>query len=210
MSPAGFGPEHFARVDPTDDALFYEAPRLVKHIDEPACIALAQFFASMLPRGGRILDLMSSYASHLPADVPFGAVIGLGLNAVELARNTQLSAAIVHDLNRLPAVPFADQAFDACLISVSVQYLTQPVEVFAHISRVLRPGAPFIVSFSNRMFPTKAVAVWRALSDEDHAQLIAHYFNQSGGFEAPRFADLSPRPGMSDPLFVVVANRPPA
>ncbi len=150
---------------------------------------------------------MSSYASHLPPGVAFGLVVGLGLNAVELAQNPQLGAAIVHDLNRLPGLPFADGVLDACLITVSVQYLIQPVAVFAEIARVLRPGSPCIVTFSNRMFPTKAVAIWRAVGDADHARLVAHYFNQSGGFEPPRIADLSPQPGVTDPLFAVVANR---
>jgi SAM-dependent methyltransferase len=210
MARGGFASEHFARVDPADDALFYEMPRLVKHIDEPACGALARHFAGVLPAGGAILDLMSSYASHLPDDVAFGAVIGLGLNAAELATNPQLSASVIHDLNRVPAIPFADRAFDACLITVSVQYLTRPVEVFADVARVLAPGAPCIVSFSNRMFPTKAVAIWRALGDEDHARLVAHYFVASGGFEAPTVADLSPMAGRSDPLYAVSARRSPA
>lgn len=182
-------------------------PRLVKHIDEPACAALSELFRRVLPDGGLILDLMSSYASHLPTDASFRGVIGLGLNAVELGANSQLSGAVIHDLNRMPMVPFADGRFDACLITVSVQYLLRPIEVFADVARVLRPGAPCIVSFSNRMFPTKAVAIWRAVGDEDHARLVAHCFNQSGGFDAPRFADLSPMPGRSDPLYAVVAHQ---
>jgi SAM-dependent methyltransferase len=161
----------------------------------------------VLPPGGLILDLMSSFASHLPEGVAFGGVVGLGLNAVELAANPQLTAGVVHDLNRVPSIPFADGRFDACLITVSVQYLVRPIEVFAEIARVLRSGAPCIVSFSNRMFPTKAVAIWRAFGDQDHARLIAHYFNQSGGFDAPRLSDLSPMPGTSDPLFAVTAVR---
>jgi SAM-dependent methyltransferase len=207
MSRHGFGPEHFARIDSSDDARFYDVPRLVKHIDEPACAALAQFFRSLLPPGGLILDLMSSYASHLPEDASLRGLVGLGLNAVELASNPQLSAGVIHDLNRVATLPFADRSFDACLLTVSVQYLMQPVAVFADIARTLRPGAPCIVAFSNRMFPTKAVAIWRSLGDEDHARLVAHYFDRSGGFAAPRFADLSPMPGRSDPLYVVVAER---
>jgi len=207
MARDGFASEHFGRVDPAADALFYEMPRLVKHIDEPACAALARHLRRVLPAGGAILDLMSSYASHLPDGVSFGSVIGLGMNATELAANPQLTAGVIHDLNRVPAIPFADRTFDACLITVSVQYLTRPVEVFADIARALAPGAPCIVSFSNRMFPTKAVAIWRALGDADHARLIARYFAAAGGFDAPSFDDLSPLPGRSDPLFAVSARR---
>lgn len=209
MAESGFRPEHFARVDTSDDSLFYDQPRLVKHIDESASASLAEFFRSVIPAGSLVLDLMSSYASHLPSEAGFAGVVGLGMNVVELVENPQLTAGLVHDLNRVPALPFADGVFDACLITVSVQYLTDPIPVFAEIGRVLRPGAPCLVSFSNRMFPTKAVAIWRALGDGDHARLVAHYFNQSGAFDAPRFADLSPNPGLTDPLFAVVARRPP-
>jgi SAM-dependent methyltransferase len=210
MTESGLRPEHVARVDTSDDSLFYDQPRLVKHIDEPASAALAGFLRSVIPAGSLVLDLMSSYASHLPPDAGFAGVVGLGMNVVELIENPQLSAGLVHDLNRVPALPFADRAFDACLITVSVQYLTHPVPVFADIGRVLRPGAPCVISFSNRMFPTKAVAIWRALGDRDHARLVAHYFNQSGAFDPPQVADLSPNPGLTDPLFAVVARRPAA
>ena len=201
------GPEHFERVDETDDALFYAQPRLVTHIDEPACAALTAWFRANLPAGGDILDLMSSCVSHLPADIAYRRVAGLGMNAVELDANPHLTDHVVHDLGRNPALPFADASFDACLITVSVQYLIQPLRVFAGIARVLRPGGLCAVSFSNRMFPTKAVAVWRALDDIGHARLVAHYFAETAGFAEPVFTDLSPDPGFSDPLFVVAARR---
>jgi SAM-dependent methyltransferase len=210
VTRGGFAAEHFARLDSAADALFYEMPRLVKHIDEPACAALARHFERVLPAGGAILDLMSSYASHLPDGVAFGAVIGLGMNPAELAANPRLTAGVIHDLNRVPALPFADRRFDACLITVSVQYLIRPVEVLAEVARVLAPGAPCIVAFSNRMFPTKAVAIWRALGDGDHARLVAHYFAAAGGFDPASFDDLSPMPGRTDPLYAVTARRAPA
>jgi SAM-dependent methyltransferase len=206
MADSALSAEHFARVDETDDALFYEMPRLVKHIDEPACAALAAWFRNNLPAGGDILDLMSSCVSHLPTDVAFRRVCGLGMNEDELAANPQLTDHLIHDLTRDPTLPFADGEFDVCLISVSVQYLIHPLEVFAEIARVLRPGAICAVSFSNRMFPTKAIALWRAMGDKDHARLVGYYFIQSGGFEAPEFTDLSPDTRRSDPLFLVTAR----
>lgn len=200
-------PEYFERDDETDDALFYAEPRLVTHIDEPARAALTGWFRDRLPAGGDILDLMSSCVSHLPMDVAYGRVAGLGMNRVELDANPQLTERIVHDLSRDPALPWADASFDACLITVSVQYLTRPLEVFAGIARVLRPGGLCAVSFSNRIFPTKAVAVWRALDDRGHAGLVMHYFRETRGFEDPAFEDLSPDPGYSDPMFMVSARR---
>ncbi len=198
-------PEHFERIDESDDTLFYGEPRLVKHIDEPACAALALFFRVALPKGGAILDLMSSCVSHLPPDVDYSRVCGLGMNRVELEANPQLSDHLVHDLTVNPTLPFADNEFDACIISVSVQYLIHPIHVFGEIARVLNPGSVCAVSFSNRCFPTKAVAIWRAMDDRDHGRLVGYYFVESGGFEEPDFTNLSPKPGQTDPLFMVTA-----
>lgn len=207
-----FTPEHFARFDTDDDARFYDFPRLVTHIDDDAIAALSAHYARTIPPDGDVLDLMSSWVSHLPADARYRSVTGLGMNADELAANPRLTGRLVHDLNAEPTLPLDDASFDAALIAVSVQYLTRPVEVFAEIARVLRPGAPCIVSFSNRCFPTKAVAVWRALDDRQHAELIAMYCRAAGGFDAPQSVDLSPAPGRSDPMYVVQARRsaPPA
>ena len=61
-------PGAFARVDEGDDAEFYRPARLVTHIDDGAIAELAHFYAKVLPRGGALLDLMSSWVSHLPDD----------------------------------------------------------------------------------------------------------------------------------------------
>ncbi len=200
-------PEHFAREDESDDSLFYVEPKLVTHIDDPAIAAARAFYGQMLPKGGAVLDLMTSWVSHLPEDHGFSAVAGLGMNAGELERNPQLSEWVVQDINRNTVLPYADSRFDGAIVTVSVQYLTSPVEVFAEVGRVLKPGAPFILTYSNRCFPTKAVAIWRMLGDRDHADLVALYFRLSGMFEPAQAMDLSPNPGFSDPLYAVFANR---
>ena len=207
MDEPKLGSAHFQRIDESDDARFYEIPRLVTHIDEPACEALGAFYRTNLPAGGDLLDLMSSCVSHLPEDVAYRSVIGLGMNARELEANQRLTHRIVHDLNVDPVLPFDDATFDGCAVAVSVQYLVNPIEVFSEIGRVLRPLAPCIVSFSNRMFPTKAVAVWRAVGDTDHARLVGHYFIEARQFSEPELHDLSPDPENSDPIFAVVARR---
>lgn len=199
-------PEHFEREDESQDDAFYQQPRLVTHIDDAAIAALTAFYRELLPEGGRVLDLMSSWVSHLPEDRTFASVTGLGMNGPELEANARLTERVVQDLNRQPALPFADAAFDAALVTVSVQYLTGPVEVFAEVGRTLTPGAPFAVAYSNRCFPTKAVAVWRALSDQDHAELIGLYFRLAGMFGPAQAFNISPGP-RSDPMFVVVARR---
>lgn len=207
MVEAELGRAHFQRIDETDDALFYQIPRLVTHIDEPACQALSAFYRTHLPANGDIIDLMSSCVSHFPDDVAYRSVTGLGMNIGELDANQRLTRRLIHDLNRTPALPFEDACFDGCAIAVSVQYLVRPIDVFAEIARVLKPLAPCIVSFSNRMFPTKAVAVWRAVGDADHGRLVGHYFIETGKFGEPELHDMSPNPENSDPLYVVMAGR---
>lgn len=202
-----FRPEHFARIDETPDGWFYRPARIVTHIDDPARASLALFYKERLPAGGRILDLMSSCVSHMPEDLSFDRLIGHGMNVEELRANPQLTGGFVQDLNASPALPFADASFDGCTVAVSVQYMTRPVEIFREVARVLRPGAPFILSFSNRMFPTKAVAIWRALGSEQHGGLVDMYFRLAGGFGETEFLDLSPFPGRSDPLYVVCGAR---
>lgn len=198
---------YFRRYDETDDSQFYQSPRLVVHIDDPAIAATTQLFRELLPPGGAILDLMSSWRSHLPDDVVYERVAGLGMNTVELQRNPQLTDYVVQNLNQQPTLPYADGEFDGCVITVSVQYLTQPVAVFREVGRVLKVGAPFITVFSNRMFPTKAVAVWQALDDAGHAQLVETYYQQTNLFTNVRTEDRSPLPRRSDPLYATVGIR---
>jgi SAM-dependent methyltransferase len=205
--PPAFEPRHFARLDEAPDGAFYELPRIVTHIDDDAIAALAAHYGRVLKDGDRILDLMSSCVSHLPRTLKPGRVAGLGMNMAELDANPRLDERIVRDLNRDPALPYGDGAFDACLIAVSIQYLTRPVEVVREIARVLRPGGILAVSFSNRMFPTKAVALWRALGDGGHAALVGEYIVRAGGFADPESFDLSPAPGLTDPIYVVQARR---
>ncbi len=197
-------PEAFAKIDPTNDDAFYQEPRFVTHIDEAAVRALTQCYAATLPMKGVALDLMSSWVSHLPPSF-MGHAVGHGMNAEELAANPQLGDAFVQNLNLEPELPLGDASFDAALCCVGVQYLERPDEVFSDVARVLRPGAPFIISFSNRCFPSKAVAVWRALDGRGHADLVALYL-RNAGFQ--RIARHVLRDGaFSDPLTAVVGYR---
>jgi hypothetical protein len=170
----------FARIDDGEDAEFYTPVRLVTHIDENAIRALTAFYGSVLQPDSVLLDLMSSWVSHLPPDLPVAEAIGHGMNAGELAANRRLTRWFIQDLNRETALPLAHASCDAALCCVSVQYLQKPVEVFAQIRLALRCDAPFIVSFSNRCFPTKAVAIWRSLDMSARAALVRLYFERAG------------------------------
>jgi SAM-dependent methyltransferase len=205
--PEDIWPKHlFARVDESDDSFFYASPRKVVHIDDEAIGAVMRLYSEVLPRQGRLLDLMSSWRSHLPDGLAPKAVVGLGMNAEEMADNPQLTEVVIHDLNREPALPFDDESFDAAMCCVSVQYLIQPVAVFREVNRILCENGPFVLAFSNRCFPMKAVALWRDTSDEDHMRMVKAYFDASGGWADVNVEDRSPSPaGYSDPLYAVWA-----
>jgi SAM-dependent methyltransferase len=185
---------------------------MVVHIDDRAIAAVTATIRKYVPTGSRVLDIMSSYRSHLPTDGHYQEVIGLGMNAAEMHANSQLSSFRVHNLNKNPELPFESASFDAVTNTVSVQYLIHPVEVFREVARVLKPGGVSIVSFSNRCFPTKAVRIWYEGSDEQHIALVHRYYELAGGFstiEVERFIDRNASwfsPG-HDPLFAVIGTR---
>jgi hypothetical protein len=196
----------FAKLDIEEDELFYGPPRLVCHIDDGAIAALTDFYRKVLPAGGVLLDLMSSWVSHLPPEIDFAEVIGHGMNAEELAANPRLGRWFIQNLNRDPNLSLAGASVDAAMICVSIQYLQQPVAVLRELARVLRPGSPLVVSFSNRCFWTKAVAVWRALDSDGHAHLVGHYLRHAGfeGIETHRLVEWVE--DLSDPMIAVVGR----
>ena len=196
----------FQKEDPEPDPMFYRPARLETHIDDAAIGALTEFYRRVLPAGGRLLDLMSSWISHLPPEAAYGEVIGHGMNAEELAANPRLARWFVQDLNATPALPLEDASLDAAMICVGVQYLQQPIEVLREVRRVLRPGAPLVISFSNRCFPTKAIAVWLRLNTTGHATLVEMYLRTAG------FADVAThvlKDGRASDPMVAVAGRAP-
>jgi SAM-dependent methyltransferase len=205
MSRDPFPPDFFRRMDESPDAEFYREPRFVAHIDDATVAALTEVYRELIPPGSRVLDLMSSWVSHLPSDVQYARVAGLGMNRPELERNPRLTDFVVHDLNASPELPFPDASFDAVVNAVSIQYLTRPVDVFASVRRVLHPGGLHIVATSHRLFPTKAVAVWQSIEPAERLRLIAAYFQFAGGWDEPRLLDRSP--ANADPLWIVYATR---
>lgn len=199
----------FRRQDESDDSLFYTVPRKVVHIDDYAIAALTDLYRELLQDGDTILDLMSSWRSHLPPELRPARTVGLGMNAEEMAENPQLDEWLLHDLNHEPALPFNDGIFDAALCAVSVQYMTRPLETFAEVRRLLKPGGIFAVSFSNRCFPTKAVSGWLYGGDQQHLGVVQSYFEASAGWRDIHTEDRTPQRerGLQDPLFAAWAYK---
>ena len=203
--PSPLPKQLFDRVDPSADSEFYAVPRMVTHIDDATIDAITALYREKLAAGCAVLDLMSSWVSHLPEDIAYDRVAGLGMNEAELAANPRLTEWVVHDLNATPALPYEDASFDAVVNAVSVQYLTDPVAVFAQIARVLRPGGLSIVAMSHRCFPTKAIRAFHEFSGPQPLELVEQYHSLSGGFDTVERLDRSP--SGADPLWVVVGRR---
>jgi SAM-dependent methyltransferase/FKBP-type peptidyl-prolyl cis-trans isomerase 2 len=178
-----FSDDPFQRLDESEDSSFYASPRLVEHVDTGAREIIRGLYGRLLGKGWSVLDLMSSHQSHLAHGQDLGEVTGLGLNMEELDSNPLLTDRVVQDLNREPVLPFKDQRFDAALCSLSVEYLTRPLEVFAEAARVIRPGGLFVCTFSNRWFPKKAIRLWTQLHEFERIGLVAEYFLRTSPFD---------------------------
>lgn len=209
-------PEDRSKLDPTSDRDFYLHPRFVTHVDEGFIDQLTQLYRAQLAPQTRILDLMSSWVSHLPEEMDFAHVEGHGMNEEELAKNPRLDHYFVQNLNENPKLDLEASSFDAVLMTVSVQYLQYPEAVFAEIARILKPKGIIIVSFSNRMFSQKAIAIWRDNSDLGRLSLVKRYLQSTEGLEEPQvIAKTSTVPsflqmlgvGAADPFYAVLARR---
>ena len=178
-----FSGNPFARLDSREDLQFYNEPRLVHHVDAIARRQISELYARFLKPGMKVLDLMSSWNSHIPDGIDALTITGLGMNREELATNERLSELVIHDLNQNPALPFNDTEFDAAICTVSVEYLTQPIDVFDNVARVLKAKAPFIVTFSERWFPPKVIKLWMELHPFERMGLVVEYYRKAGKFE---------------------------
>jgi SAM-dependent methyltransferase len=205
MDSDQFPPGFFERTDPGADRTFYSWPRLVTHIDDQAIAAVGALYDELVV-GGDVLDLMGSWVSHFRS--PPANLTVLGMNANELRENNAAASTVVHDLNDDPHLPFAAQSFDGVVCCVSVDYLVRPVEVFTEAARVLRPGGPFVCTFSNRCFPTKAIRGWLYADDEERCAIVRRYFGLSGAFEEPQSQRRTPPDHRGDPLLAVWAYKP--
>ena len=214
-----FDSKAFTRRDETEDAGFYRKDRFVSHLDDTALATVERLIGDLIIENDpAVLDLMAGWDSHIPDSLKPSRVVGLGLNKNELEKNESLTNWVIHDLNADPELPFRGNAFDAVINTVSVDYMTRPLEVFAEVSRILKPGGLFLVIFSNRMFPEKAVKLWRESSEDERVILVEEFFRQTGTFDPTRLfiSKSKPRPeddkyagvlDFSDPVYAVYAEK---
>jgi SAM-dependent methyltransferase len=174
-------------------------------VDPAILAAITDLYREVMPAGGAILDVMSSWVSHLPPEVHYRQVVGLGIDAGALAENAFLDEWRVQDLNSDPRLPFAGGAFDGAAICGAVQYLTRPGEVIREIGRVLKPGSPLVLTFSNRCLCTTAIGCWRLFDDTGRLSLVTRYVAEAGNWTDIRCLDRTPF-GVGDPLYAVIAR----
>ena len=216
-SQKNFREDDFLRDDENPDNEFYYKPRLVSHLDSLALTTVEDIYARLIPKNANVLDLMAGPDSHLKEELVPLSITGLGLNDKELAANNELNVRIIHDLNVVWKIPFENDMYDAVVNTVSVDYLTKPIEVFREVGRVLRPGGIFVVIFSNRMFPSKAVNIWKRTPEKDRVNLVKKFLLLSEKFQIQGYSENTGRPrpkddkyykyGIpSDPIYAVWAS----
>lgn len=208
-------PDDRRKLDEDDDALFYAEPRFVQHLDGGFRARLTRLYRERIPAGAVVLDLMSSWVSHLPEDMAYKEVIGHGLNARELEANPRLNRFWVQNLNTDPALPLEEASVDTALIVAGWQYLQVPESIAAELLRVIRPGGQLIVAFSNRLFAQKAPQIWLNGSDRDRLTSVATIL-MAQGWPQPVIVAKATRAegplgwigGSGDPFFAVITQRP--
>jgi SAM-dependent methyltransferase len=209
----------FQRLDDSDDSEFYKLDRFVNHLDKLALSTVETIIGTLVvEKNPVILDLMAGWNSHIPDSINPSVVFGLGLNENELKKNEKISRYLLHDINSDPKLTFPENTFDVVLNTVSVDYMTKPISIFREVGRVLKPGGLFLVIFSNRMFPQKAVKVWRDSNEEERIILVEDYFKGTGLFQKPELfvSKGRPRPESdkyshlnipSDPVYALYAEK---
>lgn len=203
----------FTRDDDAPDSVFYLTPRRVMHIDNVCAERITAFYRYHLREGDTVLDLMAGWHSHLADHA--GDIIGLGMNAEEMTDNHQLRSHVVHDLNATPRLALDDASFDVVVNTVSIEYLTQPLAVLHELRRILKPGGKLLITFSNRFFPPKVIALWKQLHPVERLNWVAQLVHQAGfseiqtrmerGLERDKADTYYPQLTEMDPMFGVSA-----
>ena len=193
-----YSPDDFKRQDESADSSFYSVPRFVTHIDDAAIRDLREYYDTVLPRKGKILDFCSSWVSHYPKSIEDAAeteelkVIGSGMNKAELDANKVISAGrVLVDLNKNPNIADALRSedlvgeddstkLDASTNVVSIDYLVKPVDVLRSLRDGTKKGGSVHLTISNRCFPTKAMSRWLRVDEEERLNMVGDFLHAAG------------------------------
>ena len=168
------------KSDICDDEIFYQQPRFVHHLSDSFRTRLTSLYSEYLLNHHIILDLMSSWVSHLPSNISYKKVIGHGMNEAELSSNERLDRFFVQNLNKKQNMPIEDSSIDVGLIVAGWQYLQYPEKVSLELSRVIKSDSLLIISFTNRAFWTKAPNIWTYSSEEKRIEYVTNVLTSNG------------------------------
>ena len=168
------------KADISDDEIFYQQPRFVHHLSDSFRNRLTSLYSEFLLNHHIILDLMSSWVSHLPSNISYKKVIGHGMNEAELSSNERLDKFFVQNLNKKQNMPIEDSSVDVGLIVAGWQYLQYPEKVSLELSRVIKSDSLLIISFTNRAFWTKAPNIWTYSSEEKRIEYVTSVLTSNG------------------------------
>ena len=229
-----YSEDDFSRIDEHDDFEFYQNERLVYHIDENARNSLTDFYAMAMNAelsrlsapSINVLDICSSWVSHFPQDLLDENKIiakGIGMTEIELAKNEAFKSKkdyFVQNLNVNPVINAElapNDFFDFVTIAVSIDYLIHPKEVIHQILRTLKPNGILILSWSNRMFWSKAIKIWTDASESERvfiaASFLFYYFddgthkNMNLRFDTIDAFRIDDESKQGDPMYVVIARK---
>ena len=201
------------KIDSTDDQIFYKNPRYVHHLSNSFRIRLTNLYSQYLLNHHVILDLMSSWVSHLPSNVRYKKVIGHGMNEAELSANRRLNRFWVQNLNKTQNMPFEDSYIDVGLIVAGWQYLQYPEKVSMELSRIIKADSLLIISFTNRAFWTKAPNIWTYSSEDRRIDYVKSVLTSTGWRIEKTFIEKTQDKKLfgfysaeSDPFFSIIAR----
>ncbi len=166
--------------DIADDEIFYDQPRYVHHLSDSFRIRLSKLYSEYLLNHHVILDLMSSWVSHLPSNIRYKKVIGHGMNKAELGSNKRLDSFWVQNLNKVQTLPFEDSSIDVGLIVAGWQYLQYPEKVSLELSRIIKSNSLLIISFTNRAFWSKSPNIWTYSTEEKRIEYVKSVLISNG------------------------------
>tara|TARA_B100000700_G_scaffold10549_1_gene10843 strand:- start:110 stop:760 length:651 start_codon:yes stop_codon:yes gene_type:complete len=201
------------KIDLADDQIFYSNPRYVHHLSLSFRDRLTNLYSKYLFAHHVILDLMSSWVSHLPTQIKYKKIIGHGMNESELIANKRLDSFWVQDLNKIQTMPIEDSFIDIGLIVAGWQYLQYPEKVVLELSRIIKKDSLLIISFTNRAFWTKSPNIWTNSTEEGRIEYVKSVLSSNGWslekilkektYENKLFGFYSSE---SDPFFSVIAR----
>ena len=201
------------KSDISDDEIFYQQPRFVHHLSDSFRNRLTSLYSEYLLNHHIILDLMSSWVSHLPSNISYKKVIGHGMNEAELSSNERLDRFFVQNLNKKQNMPIEDSSVDVGLIVAGWQYLQYPEKVSLELSRVIKADSFLIISFTNRAFWTKAPNIWTYSSEEKRIEYVTNVLTSNGWRIEKIFNEKTQDKKLfgfysseSDPFFSVIAR----